>query len=172
MRANPAFNTEQAIQDLGTGEALISFLDGKGSPSIVQKCSVIAPGSRLGPLTSAEQDNLIKRSIFYGRYEKTVDRESAYELLTQRTEAAQKTQQAEKASAAKTSGQSAKASKQPASKKQPAEEKSFGQEMKEFVFGSTGPRGGKKDGMLQTAAKSAARTVTTNLVRGLLGSLK
>jgi len=126
---------------------------------------VIAPGSRLGPLTSAEQDNLIKRSIFYGRYEKAVDRESAYEILTQRTEANQKTQQAEKAGAAKTS-------KQSASKKQPPEEKSFGQEMKEFVFGSTGPRGGKKDGVLQTAAKSAARTVTTNLVRGLLGSLK
>jgi DNA helicase HerA-like ATPase len=161
MRANPAFNTEQAIQDLGTGEALISFLDEKGSPSIVQKCSVIAPGSRLGPLTYAEQDNLIKRSIFYGRYEKAIDRESAYELLTQRAE---KAEQAEKEGAEK-------ASKKSAAEKQPPEEKSFAQEMKEFVFGSTGPKGGKKDGVLQTAAKDAARTITNNLVRGVLGSL-
>jgi len=155
MRANPTFNTEQAIQELGTGEALISFLDEKGSPSIVQKCSVIAPGSRLGPVTPNEQDSLIKQSIFYGRYEKAVDRESAYELLTSRAEKAS----SNKASAAKTI-------KQPA----PAQ-KGFGQEMKEFVFGSTGPKGGKKDGVFQTAVKSAARTATNNLVRGVLGSL-
>jgi len=174
MRANPAFNTEQAIQDLGTGEALISFLDEKGSPSIVQKCSVIAPGSRLGPLVSAEQDNLIRQSIFYGRYEKAVDRESAYELLTQRTEQTKQTKQAEQTEKAKQTekASAAKTSKQPAAKKQPAAEKSLGQEMKEFVFGSTGPRGGKKDGLAQTAVKKAARTVTANLVRGLLGSLK
>jgi len=168
MRANPAFDTEQAIQDLGTGEALISFLDEKGSPSVVQKCSVIAPESRLGPLTSAEQDNLIKKSICYGKYEKAIDRESAYELLTQRTE---QPKQTEKARAAKTSGQPEKTAKKSAAKKQPAAEKGLAQEMKDFVFGSTGPRGGKRDGVFQTAAKSAARTVTTNLVRGLLGSL-
>jgi hypothetical protein len=162
MRANPAFNTELAIQDLGTGEALISFLDEKGSPSIVQKCSVIAPGSRLGPVTSAEQDNLIKQSIFYGRYEKAVDRESAYEMLTQRTEktnAAEKTSQVKAGSAAKTS-------------KQPAADDSLTRELKDFVFGSTGPRGGKRDGLVQTAAKSAARTMTTSIMRGVLGRIK
>jgi len=159
MRSNPAFNTEQAIQDLGTGEALISFLDEKGSPSIVQKCSVIAPGSRLGPVTPAEQDALIKQSIFYGRYEKAIDRESAYEMLTQR---------AEKASAAKTSKQAA--AKQPTAK-QAAAEKGFAQEMKAFVFGSTGPRGGKRDGLVQKAAKAAARTATTSIARGILGSI-
>jgi len=167
MRANPAFNTEQAIQDLGTGEALISFLDEKGSPSIVEKCSVIAPESRLGPVTSAEQNSLIKQSVFYGRYEKAIDRESAYELLMQRTEKAEqakKIEQAEKTAAAKTTKQAAPAKKPPV-------EKSFAQEMKEYVFGSTGPRGGKKDGVLQSAAKSAAKQVTNNLVRGVLGSL-
>jgi len=161
MRANPAFDTEQAIQELGTGEALISFLDEKGSPSIVQKCSVVAPGSRLGPVTPAEQDNLIKQSIFYGRYEKAVDRESAYELLTAQNEK----KDSKKTSAVKTS-----APKQ-AVKKTSGNQKGVGQEMKEFVFGSTGPRGGKRDGMVQTAAKSATRTVTNTLVRGLLGSL-
>ncbi|MCL2185525.1 MAG: DUF853 domain-containing protein [Treponema sp.] len=159
MRANPAFNTEQAIQELGTGEALISFLDEKGSPSIVQKCSVIAPGSRLGPVTSSEQDVLLKQSIFYGRYEKAIDRESAYELLTQRAEKG--VASTAKPAAAKTT---TKAPAQPA-------QKGIGQEMKEFVFGSTGPRGGKRDGVLQTAAKSAARTAGTSIARGLLGSL-
>jgi len=165
MRANPAFNTEQAIQELGTGEALISVLDEKGSPSIVQKCSVIAPGSRLGPVTASEQDTLIKQSIFYGRYEKAIDRESAYELLTQRAEKGVASKE-EKASAAKT-GTVKKTTKAPA---KPAQ-KGIGQGMKEFVFGSTGPRGGKRDGVLQTAAKSAARTAGTSIARGLLGSL-
>jgi DNA helicase HerA-like ATPase len=168
MRANPAFNTEQAIQDLGTGEALISFLDEKGSPSIVQRCSVIAPGSRLGPVTPAEQDNLIKQSIFYGRYEKALDRESAYEMLMQRTE---KTTPAGKIATTEKTNAAGKAATAKTTSKQPAAEKSLTQEMKDFVFGSTGPRGGKKDGLVQTAAKSAARTVTTSLVRGVLGSL-
>ncbi|MCL2264980.1 MAG: DUF853 domain-containing protein [Treponema sp.] len=166
MRANPAFNTEQAIQELGTGEALISFLDEKGSPSIVQKCSVIAPGSRLGPVTPSEQESLIKQSIFYGRYEKAIDRESAYELLTNRTE---------KPNAEKANNEKAGAKKTGAAKTSPKTsnaQKGLGQEMKEFVFGSTGPRGGKKDGVFQTVAKSAARSVGTSLVRGLLGSLK
>jgi DNA helicase HerA-like ATPase len=154
MRANPAFNTEQAIQELGTGEALISFLDEKGSPSIVQKCSVIAPASRLGPISPAEQDSLIKQSIFYGRYENAIDRESAYEILTQR---------AEKTSAAK-------ANEAKAAKQAPAEN-SLAKEMKDFVFGSTGPRGGKRDGLLQSAAKSATRTAATSIVRGLLGGM-
>jgi DNA helicase HerA-like ATPase len=176
MRANPAFNTEQAIQELGTGEALISFLDEKGSPSIVQKCSVIAPGSRLGPITPAEQENLIKQSIFYGRYEKAVDRESAYELLTQRAEKANagKTDAAKdgattvaKQTAAKTGA--TKTARQPAAKA--SAEKGLAQEMKEFVFGSTGPRGGKKDGLVQAAAKSMARTAATSIVRGMLGSI-
>ena len=161
MRANPAFNTEQAIQELGTGEALISFLDEKGSPSIVQKCSVIAPGSRLGPVTSDEQDKLIKQSIFYGRYEKAIDRESAYELLTGRVEKSA-------ADNAKTSKEKTTAVK---TSKPVNADKGIGQEMRDFVFGSTGPRGGKKDGLVQTAAKSAARTVGNNIARGLLGSL-
>ena len=159
MRANPAFNTEQAIQDLGTGEALISFLDEKGSPSIVHKCSVIAPGSRLGPVTLPELDSLIKQSIFYGRYEKTIDRESAYETLTQRTE---KTEAKQENAAGKTA---AKASKQPAA------DDNLSKGLKDFVFGSTGPRGGKRDGLVQAAAKTATRTVTTSIVRGLLGSI-
>lgn len=81
MRANPAFDTEAAIQALGTGEALISFLDAKGSPSVVERAMVIAPCSRMGPVTDDERNGLINRSPLYGKYEDDVDRESAFEML-------------------------------------------------------------------------------------------
>lgn len=81
MRANPAFDTEAAIQALGTGEALISFLDAKGSPSVVERAMVIAPCSRMGPVTDDERNGLINHSPVYGKYEDEVDRESAFEML-------------------------------------------------------------------------------------------
>lgn len=81
MRPNPAFDTEKAIQELGTGEALISFLDAKGSPSVVERAMVIAPCSRMGPVTEDERNGLINHSPVYGKYEDDVDRESAYEML-------------------------------------------------------------------------------------------
>ena len=181
MRANPSFNTEQAIQELGTGEALVSFLDEKGSPSMVEKCSVIAPASRLGAITTSEQDTLIKQSILYGRYDTAIDRESAYELLTSRAEQAAAAQAsakqpaaAAKQTTAKTSSvrtSTIKTSTMKTSSTRPASQSSAAKSMKDFVFGSTGPRGGKRDGLVQTAAKSATRTVTTSIVRGLMGSL-
>lgn len=81
MRANPAFDTETAIQALGTGEALISFLDAKGSPTVVERAMVIAPCSRMGPVTDDERNALINHSPMYGKYEDEVDRESAFEML-------------------------------------------------------------------------------------------
>lgn len=81
MRANPAFDTEAAIQALGTGEALISFTDAKGSPSVVERAMVIAPCSRMGPVTDDERNGLINHSPVYGKYEEEVDRESAFEML-------------------------------------------------------------------------------------------
>jgi hypothetical protein len=83
MRANPAFSTEQAIQELGTGEALISFLDEKGSPSVVERAMVIAPCSRMGPVSDDERNGLLNHSPLYGKYEEEVDRESAFEMLQQ-----------------------------------------------------------------------------------------
>lgn len=88
MRANPAFDTEKAIQELGTGEALISFLDAKGSPSVVERAMVIAPCSRMGPVTEDERNGLINHSPVYGKYEDDVDRESAYEMLQKGVQAA------------------------------------------------------------------------------------
>ena len=153
MRANPAFNTEQAIQELGTGEALISFLDEKGSPSVVERAMVIAPCSRMGPVTDDERNGLINNSPLYGKYEDEVDRESAFEMLQKGVE--------------NSAGQ---ADAPPVKKTQEADDGLLGG-LKDIIFGSTGPRGGKRDGIVQTAAKSAVRQVTNQIVRGILGSL-
>ncbi|MFU0887645.1 helicase HerA-like C-terminal domain-containing protein [Kluyvera sichuanensis] len=153
MRANPAFNTEQAIQELGTGEALISFLDAKGSPSIVERAMVIAPCSRMGPVTDDERNGLINNSPLYGKYEDEIDRESAFEML----------QKGVQNSAGQTDAP-------PAKGQQSADDGILGG-LKDIIFGTTGPRGGKHDGLVQTAAKSAVRQVTNQIVRGMLGSL-
>lgn len=153
MRANPAFNTEQAIQELGTGEALISFLDAKGSPSIVERAMVIAPCSRMGPVTDDERNGLINNSPLYGKYEDEIDRESAFEMLQKGVQ--------------NSAGQ---ADAPPAKGQQSADDGILGG-LKDIIFGTTGPRGSKHDGLVQTAAKSAVRQVTNQIVRGMLGSL-
>lgn len=154
MRANPAFDTEEAIQALGTGEALISFLDEKGSPSVVERVMVIAPCSRMGPVTDEERNGLINHSPLYGKYEDTVDRESAFEMLQKGVQASPEQQDAPPAR-----GQSV------------AVDDGILGGLKDILFGSTGPRGGRRDGVVQTMAKSAARQVTNQIVRGVLGSL-
>ncbi|QLR44889.1 DUF853 domain-containing protein [Enterobacter sp. RHBSTW-00994] len=154
MRANPAFDTEAAIQALGTGEALISFLDAKGSPSVVERAMVIAPYSRMGPVTDDERNSLINHSPVYGKYEDEIDRESAFEML-------------QKGVQATTDSQGAAATKEVSDS---TDDGLLGG-LKDILFGSTGPRGGKRDGVVQTMAKSAARQVTNQIVRGMLGSL-
>ena len=94
MRVNPAFDTETAIQALGTGEALISFLDAKGSPTVVERAMVIAPCSRMGPVTDDERNGLINHSPVYGKYEDEVDRESAFEMLHKGVQATAESQDA------------------------------------------------------------------------------
>ncbi len=81
FRANPKVDVGRAITELGVGEALVSVLDGKGSPTPVERAWVLPPQSRLTPLTPAERDRVVKGSPLYGKYEKTIDRESAYEKL-------------------------------------------------------------------------------------------
>ena len=154
MRANPTFDTEKAIQELGTGEALISFLDAKGSPSVVERAMVIAPCSRMGPVTEDERNGLINHSPVYGKYEDDVDRESAYEMLQKGFQASIEQQ-----------------NNTPAKGKEVAVDDGILGGLKDILFGTTGPRGGKKDGVVQTMAKSAARQVTNQIVRGMLGSL-
>ena len=151
LRANPSINTEQAITELGVGEALISFLDEKGRPTPVERAFMLPPASRIGPITPDERKAVIARSTLKDAYDKTVDRESAYELLGGRASA----------SADPTAG-----AKQGSGGIFDAVKDSLGGLMR----GS-----GRKDGLVEAAAKSAARTVGSSIgreiVRGVLGSL-
>jgi len=94
FRANPKLDTMKAILELAVGEALISVQDEKGTPTVVEKAWVLPPHSRLGTLTPDEATRLIKGSVLYGHYEKTVDRESAYEKLKEKTLQLQKEEEA------------------------------------------------------------------------------
>jgi DNA helicase HerA-like ATPase len=85
FRANPAFDTEKAIMELGVGEALVSTLDAKGQPTIVERTLIRPPNSRVGPITDAERKAVIKASPVAGVYDETVDRESASEILEKET---------------------------------------------------------------------------------------
>jgi len=162
MRPNPELNTEAAITELATGEALISFLDARGSPGIVQRRWVIAPHSRLGPLTEEERHRCMRTSGIGPYYEKIIDRDSAYEMLQRRIEAS-----TDRGSTAPTASPASGTGKS----KVPQTSNPVG----ELLFGSTGPRGGKRDGIVQAAAKSMVRSAGSSLgrtlIRGILGSL-
>ncbi|MCY1508326.1 hypothetical protein D9M68_426290 [compost metagenome] len=157
MRQKPGLDIETAITELAVGEALVSFLDAKGRPSITERVYVLPPGSQLGPITPEQRKALIAGSLVAGVYEKTVDRESAYEKLKGRAESAPDAPAA-------------------AGKGAAAEESSgMGGMLNDMLFGSTGPRGGKRDGLVQTMAKSAVRTMGTSvgkeILRGVLGGI-
>jgi DNA helicase HerA-like ATPase len=147
MRANPNIDTEKAITELGVGEALISFLDEKGRPNPVERAFVLPPASRIGPITPDERRAVLDASALKGAYDKTVDRESAYEKLKGRASSAPAT---------------------------PAAGGGFWDSMKDSLGGlATGS--GRKDSLVEAMAKSAARTVGSTvgreIVRGVLGSL-
>ena len=154
MRANPKLNVETAITELSVGEALISLLDEKGRPTIVERAFVRPPGSRIGPASDAEREALIKSSVLYGHYEQVVDRESAYEKLSAKTIARQGGTAAD--APAGTAGGI------------------FGS-LGELLGGSTGARGARHEGLLESVAKSAARAVGSQIgreiIRGVLGSI-
>jgi DNA helicase HerA-like ATPase len=148
MRANPKLDTERVITELGVGEGLISFLDEKGRPNVVERAYVLPPASRIGPISADERRAVMAASPVKGVYEQVVDRESAYEKLKQRTEAAPT------ATAGAGGG--------------------FWDSMKGSLGGlMTGT--GRKDSLVEAVAKSAARTVGSTvgreIVRGVLGSL-
>ncbi len=164
MRANPEFDAATVIMELGVGEALVSFLDEKGRPAIVERGFIVAPGSRLGPLTPAERKAAIENSVIFGHYEQVIDRESAYEKLRGGGNGSA----AAPASAPAGNGNGGNAA--------PAQEGGglFGG-LSDILFGSTGPRGGRHAGLAETAARSVARTVGSTIgreiVRGVLGSI-
>jgi hypothetical protein len=84
FRPNPKIKTAEAIMELEKGEALVSFLEGNGIPSMVERCKVKPPAARIGPLTEAERRQVMARSPVAGQYDRTVDRESAFEMLQKR----------------------------------------------------------------------------------------
>ena len=153
LRANPAFDAAGVITELGVGEALVSLLDEKGRPSVVERAFIAPPASRIGPLSDAERQALILGSVLHGRYETREDRESAFERLNG----------------------GAPATSDDASQTPSEQGGGLLDALNGILFGRTGPRGGQHDGVVQTAAKSVARTlgneVGRQLVRGVLGSL-
>jgi hypothetical protein len=162
MRPNPKLDIERAILELGVGEALVSLLDAKGTPGVTERAYVLPPASQIGPIEAGERRALIDRSLVAGVYDKAVDRESAFEKLRARAEAAAPAPDAKGAPPAGTAA--------PA----PGAGGMLGG-LGDILFGSTGPRGGRREGMVEAAARSAARSVGSSIAReisrGILGSL-
>ena len=159
MRQKPGLDIEAAITELAVGEALVSFLDDKGRPSVTERVYVLPPGSQIGPITPQQRQQLLQDSLVAGVYEKEIDRASAYEMLQERAGAA--ASQANTAPNGGAAGPSA-----------------FGGMLgglNDMLFGSTGPRGAKHDGLAQSMAKSAVRTMGSSvgreIIRGVLGNL-
>jgi DNA helicase HerA-like ATPase len=157
FRTNPAINIEQVILELGVGEGLVSFLDEKGTPAMVERALVCPPRSQIGPITPAQRQQIIHESLVAGVYEQPIDRESAYERLRDRA-----------------AGSGAPNASQPAPAQQPAPKATtwYG----DLLSMGTGSSGGRRgDSLAETMAKSAARTlgstVGRQIVRGVLGSL-
>jgi DNA helicase HerA-like ATPase len=170
MRPNPALNIEQVILELSVGEALVSLLDAKGTPGITERAWILPPGTRIGPLTPQERAAVVQQSVVAGVYEKAVDRESAFESLKARAETAPAAAE-RNAPAAQTGGTAGGATGGAAAAGAGAVLGGLGA----LIFGSTGPRGGKRDGLIDVMAKSAARStgsaISRQIVRGVLGSL-
>jgi DNA helicase HerA-like ATPase len=154
LRPNPAFSAAAAITELGVGEALVSFLDDHGRPQVVERALILPPSSRIGPLTAAERQAAIAGSVLYGHYEKSVDRESAYEKLNGDKQAAE-------------------AAAPAAAEAPPAAGGMFGG-LGDLLGGRSGS-GRSRQTAVEAAVSSAARAIGSQLgrqiVRGVLGSI-
>jgi DNA double-strand break repair helicase HerA and related ATPase len=154
FRPNPKLDTGKVLTELGVGEALVSFLDEKGQPTVVERAFIVPPKSQIGPITPEQRRQLIQNSVVAGVYEKAVDRESAYKLLM---------------AAAKVPGADVSApSKAPSAG-------IFDQVIGGATRGITGGRSRRSDTVVEAMAKSVARSIGSSagraLIRGILGSL-
>ena len=197
FRANPAFKTYDTLLELGTGEALVSFLDVKGTPSIVERAKILFPLSQIGAISESERETLIKRSRLYGRYDHPVDRESAYELITAATLEAER-QKAEIEAAEEAERQAALEAKEQArlAKEREREEKERAKKAKNSIASKvlksvlsavtgvaaaaaadaiTGKKSSSKTSTTKKAVtkatRSATSTLTKELTRSILGNL-
>ncbi|MGN7291936.1 helicase HerA-like C-terminal domain-containing protein [Rhizobium sp. SAFR-030] len=187
FRANPEFKTEEAITLLGTGEALVSTLEGKGAPSMVERALIRPPSGRIGPLTDDERRRLIAASPVAGQYDIDIDRESAFEILMARAE------KAAQAEIPKRAEVEVPADEQEASEKSgsaagrwtlpgfgDAVDEALGKAPPKKRGEGAGRSGYQRETVIEAAMKSAARSVASSvanqigraLVRGILGSLK
>jgi len=154
LRDNDRLDEETTITELGVGEALVSFLDEKGRPNVVERAFVVPPEGQIGPITPAQRQALIQSSLVAGVYEKVIDRESAYEIVKARTEQAAVQAQAE--AQAKVEAK--------------AEAKQGGGFINDILLGT-----GRRQGMVEAMAKSTVRTIGTQvgraILRGVMGSI-
>lgn len=197
FRANPAFNTYNTLLELGTGEALVSFLDEKGTPSVVERAKILFPLSQIGAISEAERSDIIRRSRLYGRYDHPVDRESAYELITAATEEAERIkaemkaeEEAQKQAEAEAKA-AEKAAKEEEKRKKEEEKKKKGgigaKVLKSVMMALTGVAAGavadkvtskvtgketkSKKSFTEKAVSRTTRSATSTLTRSLLGNL-
>ncbi|MBP9217748.1 MAG: DUF853 family protein [Sterolibacterium sp.] len=196
LRANPKFDAASVIGELGVGEALVSFLDDKGRPGVVERAFIFPPASRLGPLTPVERQNLTEAAPLCTKYRTAIDRESAYERLKGTTASAASS--ARPGALPPPPARNAATISRPSAAPQydtppapsiastshpPAEDGSLlgniGSTLGGLLGGTTGPRGGHREGVFEAAAKSAARGVAgtvgreigRQILRGVLGSI-
>ena len=175
MRANPGLDIETAITELAVGEALVSFLDSKGRPSVTERVFVLPPGSQIGPITPDQRRALLAGSLVAGVYETLIDRESAYEKIKGRAgEGAAQSGQPGGGTAGSAAGNGG--SLPGLGNQAPAQGgNSMFDGLKGVLMGSTGPRGAHRPGLAETLATSAMRTmgstVGREIIRGVLGSL-
>jgi uncharacterized protein len=160
LRANPKFDAKAAIMELGVGEALLSFLDEKGTPTMVERGFVLAPGSRIGPLDATEREAAVKNSTIYGHYEKVQDRESAYEKL-----------QEAKAAAAEAADEKVSRGGTPRGKAAEAEEGGGLLGGLGSILGGNSRRQGVGEAMVKSAVRAIGSKVGQEIVRGVLGSI-
>jgi uncharacterized protein len=160
LRDNPKLDEQAAIGELGVGEALVSLLDEKGRPGVVERALIVPPRSQLGPITPSERQDLLRNSLVAGVYEKTVDRESAYEMLKARAQSAQ----AEVEAAARTQTEARGQGESPA-----------GGGGISGTLGGILTGTGRRQGLIEAMAKSAVRTIGSQLgrqiLRGVLGGI-
>ncbi|MDR1859815.1 MAG: DUF853 domain-containing protein [Bacteroidales bacterium] len=165
FRANPKYDTATAITELNTGEALVSFLDEKGAPKMVERAYILPPQGQIGPITPEERAQIIKQSFVYGIYEKLIDRESAFEILSKKQELADDERR--------------KAEEEKNRVKQQKEELKAQLEKEKLERAQQRQRKAQGDGifgdLLKQVGRSATRQLTTKvagtLVRSILGTL-
>ena len=177
FRANPEFKTDEAIMNLETGEALVSFLDEKGAPNIVERAKVLFPLSQIGAVTEGQRMDIIKQSRVYGKYDTPIDRESAFEVLMaeaeqQMAEAEEAAQEEEKAKGKKKSGMMSKVWKAVLTAITSTFATILGTYVSDKITGKkTKSKTSATGRVVKNATSAATRSITKELTRDILGNL-